>query len=67
MTTATRTPFVSTRFGTAVVEVDAGEKLYVRLRSGWRFWLRAEKCVRDVPQPSWYVGPDLRDVAGCLL
>ncbi len=64
MATATSTPFVSTRFGTAVVEVDSGDKLYVRLRSGWRFWIRAEKCVRDVPQPSWYRQPETCAIAG---
>jgi hypothetical protein len=64
MTTAAVTPFVSTRYGVAVVEVDSGDKLYVRLESGWRFWIRTEKCERDVSRPYWYSEPDPRTIPG---
>lgn len=63
MTTATATPFVSTPFGGAVVEIDSGNKLYVRLRSGWRFWIRAEKCER-IERPDWYREPETSLIAG---
>ena len=63
MTTAT--PFVRTRFGVAVVEVDSGDKLYVRLQCGWRFWVRAEKCER-VDRPDWYEAPEACDVPGAV-
>lgn len=63
MTTATATSFVSTRFGDAVVEVDSGDKLYVRLESTWRFWIRAEKC-ESTERPDWYRGPETALIAG---
>lgn len=66
MTTATATPFVNTRYGTAVVEVDSGDKLYVRLQSGLRFWIRAERVDLNAPRPGWYREPDPRDIPGWI-
>jgi hypothetical protein len=64
MTGATSTPFVNTRFGVAVVEVDSGDTLYIRLQCGWRFWIRAERCELDAPRPDWYREPETAEIAG---
>jgi len=70
MTTATQTPFVSTPFGVGVVEgsvsrlTPSGKELFVRFEDGSGRWVLAENCELDVEQPSWYVLPDSRDVAG---
>jgi hypothetical protein len=63
-TTATHTPFVSTPFGVGIIEGCDAWRAFVRFEDGGRRWVLLEDCELDVEQPSWYVLPDSRDVAG---
>lgn len=70
MTTAIRTPFVSTPFGVGVVQgsvkklTPVGEEVFVRFEDGSRRWLVSSDCEFDAEQPSWYVAPDSCDIPG---
>ena len=69
VSTAVRTPFVSTPEGEGVIEAVSAKvhtftEFYVRLKDGTARWFIARECEFDVEQPDWYREPETSAIAG---